>query len=108
MAAGDRLRRAIRGGTDRGFVGQDGAGNPVSLRELLVHMIEEYARNNGHADLLRERIDGRIGQQTIDAGVESQISWQQSGCRCLTSPGAVQDMWGRRDSNPRPRDSELR
>ena len=34
----------------------------VSLRELLVHMIEEYGRHNGHADLLRERIDGRIGQ----------------------------------------------
>ena len=33
----------------------------VSLREVLVHMIEEYARHNGHADLLRERIDGRIG-----------------------------------------------
>jgi hypothetical protein len=35
---------------------------PVSLREVLVHMVEEYARHNGHADLLRERIDGRIGQ----------------------------------------------
>jgi uncharacterized damage-inducible protein DinB len=33
----------------------------ISLREVLVHMIEEYARHNGHADLLRERIDGRIG-----------------------------------------------
>ncbi|WP_243882224.1 DinB family protein [Cellulomonas dongxiuzhuiae] len=32
------------------------------LREVLVHMIEEYARHLGHADLLRERIDGRIGQ----------------------------------------------
>jgi uncharacterized damage-inducible protein DinB len=40
----------------------DGDGNPVSLREVLVHMIEEYARHNGHADLLRERIDGRVGQ----------------------------------------------
>lgn len=34
----------------------------ISLREALVHLIEEYARHNGHADLLRERIDGRIGQ----------------------------------------------
>jgi uncharacterized damage-inducible protein DinB len=34
----------------------------VSLREVLVHMVEEYARHNGHADLLRERIDGRVGQ----------------------------------------------
>ena len=34
----------------------------ISLREVLVHMIEEYARHMGHADLLRERIDGRVGQ----------------------------------------------
>jgi uncharacterized damage-inducible protein DinB len=34
----------------------------VSFREILVHMIEEYARHNGHADLLRECIDGRVGQ----------------------------------------------
>jgi uncharacterized damage-inducible protein DinB len=44
------------------FVGSDSAGEPVSLRELLVHMVEEYARHNGHADLLRERIDGRVGE----------------------------------------------
>ena len=36
-------------------------GKPVSLRWILVHMIEEYARHNGHADLLRERIDGATG-----------------------------------------------
>jgi uncharacterized damage-inducible protein DinB len=34
----------------------------ISLREVMVHMIEEYARHCGHADLLRERIDGRVGQ----------------------------------------------
>jgi hypothetical protein len=33
----------------------------LSLRWVYVHMIEEYARHNGHADLLRERIDGVIG-----------------------------------------------
>jgi hypothetical protein len=32
-----------------------------SLRWILVHMIEEYARHNGHADLIRERIDGATG-----------------------------------------------
>ena len=37
-------------------------GGRISLREALVGMIEEYARHVGHADLLRERIDGRIGQ----------------------------------------------
>ncbi|WP_329121515.1 DinB family protein [Streptomyces sp. NBC_01465] len=38
------------------FMGQD-----VSLRWIYVHMIEEYARHNGHADLVRERIDGATG-----------------------------------------------
>jgi len=47
---------------DLGFVGRDSDGEPISLRELLVHMVEEYARHNGHADLLRERLDGRLGQ----------------------------------------------
>jgi hypothetical protein len=37
-------------------------GGLMSLREVLVGMIHEYARHMGHADLLRERIDGRIGQ----------------------------------------------
>jgi len=36
-------------------------GEPCSLRWIYVHMIEEYARHNGHADLLRERIDGATG-----------------------------------------------
>jgi uncharacterized damage-inducible protein DinB len=34
----------------------------VSLRWVLLHMVEEYARHNGHADLLRQRIDGAVGQ----------------------------------------------
>ncbi|TWD26914.1 putative damage-inducible protein DinB [Streptomyces sp. T12] len=37
------------------------AGVEVSLRWVLIHLIEEYARHNGHADLLRERIDGVTG-----------------------------------------------
>jgi Protein of unknown function (DUF664) len=37
-------------------------GGSLSLREVLVGSIEEYARHMGHVDLLRERIDGRIGQ----------------------------------------------
>ncbi|HEX6501257.1 MAG TPA: DinB family protein [Micromonosporaceae bacterium] len=36
-------------------------GEEISLRWIYVHMIEEYARHNGHADLLRERIDGTVG-----------------------------------------------
>lgn len=37
-------------------------GEPISMREVLVHMVEEYVRHCGHADLLRECIDGRTGQ----------------------------------------------
>jgi uncharacterized protein DUF664 len=36
-------------------------GKPIALRSILVNMIAEYARHNGHADLLRERIDGATG-----------------------------------------------
>jgi uncharacterized damage-inducible protein DinB len=39
-----------------------GEEDEVTLREVLVHMIEEYARHCGHADLIRERVDGRVGQ----------------------------------------------
>ncbi|MET9661699.1 DinB family protein [Streptomyces sp. NPDC006510] len=39
-------------------LGKDGS----AVRELLVHRVEEYARHCGHADLLRECIDGRVGQ----------------------------------------------
>jgi uncharacterized damage-inducible protein DinB len=37
-------------------------GSPVTLRWILIHMIEEYARHNGHADLLRELADGVTGE----------------------------------------------
>lgn len=37
-------------------------GRAPSLRWILCHMIEEYARHNGHADLLRESVDGLVGE----------------------------------------------
>jgi hypothetical protein len=37
-------------------------GRAPSVRWIVVHMIEEYARHNGHADLIRESIDGRVGE----------------------------------------------
>jgi uncharacterized damage-inducible protein DinB len=66
--AGDHARflttcdasRAIAGRHDLDDTGTR-RGEPVSLRWIMVHMIEEYARHNGHADLLRERIDGSTG-----------------------------------------------
>jgi hypothetical protein len=36
-------------------------GEPCTLRWIYTHMIEEYARHNGHADLIREMIDGSVG-----------------------------------------------
>jgi Protein of unknown function (DUF664) len=46
IAAGHRLREP---------------GEPLSMRWIVVHMIEEYARHLGHADLIRESIDGSVG-----------------------------------------------
>ena len=37
-------------------------GEPAEVRDIIVHLVEEYARHIGHADLLRECIDGRTGQ----------------------------------------------
>jgi hypothetical protein len=50
--------RYLAGTPDLGTTGKDGS----ELRGVLVHLIEEYCRHLGHADLLRERVDGRVGQ----------------------------------------------
>ena len=54
-----RERVAAAPSLDVTGTGRQGEG--YSLRWIMVHMIEEYARHNGHADLLRERIDGTTG-----------------------------------------------
>jgi uncharacterized damage-inducible protein DinB len=52
-------------------------GRQFSLRWILVHMIEEYARHNGHADLLRQRIDGAAGAAAEDCcGHGSRAAWR--------------------------------
>jgi hypothetical protein len=53
--------RFVAGAPDLDVTGTDGWRGTVSLRWVLVHLVEEYARHNGHADLLRERIDGAVG-----------------------------------------------
>ena len=40
---------------------REGTGQTISARWMLTHMVEEYSRHNGHADLLRQRIDGAVG-----------------------------------------------
>ncbi|GIG71134.1 DinB family protein [Phytomonospora endophytica] len=53
-----RSREAVAGlGLDEVSPGED-----YTLRWIYLHMIEEYARHNGHADFLRERIDGATGE----------------------------------------------
>jgi uncharacterized damage-inducible protein DinB len=52
----------VDGSPDLGVRGTMRDGGTVALREVILHMVEEYARHCGHADLLRERIDGRVGQ----------------------------------------------
>ncbi|PCG83556.1 Mini-circle protein [Streptomyces sp. WZ.A104] len=49
-------------GLDDFSQGVGSSGEPFSLRWIYTHMIEEYARHNGHADLLRERVDGATGE----------------------------------------------
>jgi uncharacterized damage-inducible protein DinB len=52
-----------RGGLEALSVKESRRGDGAfSLRWILLHMIEEYARHNGHADLLRESIDGEVGE----------------------------------------------
>lgn len=41
-------------------------GEPVSIRRLLADLLEEYARHTGHADLLREAVDGLVGEDPSD------------------------------------------
>ncbi len=60
LAKCDQARAAVAG------VGLDDTmtddGTTFSLRWVFTHLIEEYARHNGHADLLRERLDGATGE----------------------------------------------
>jgi len=57
-----RARRIVAAAPSLDATGRRANGEVVSLRWILLHMIEEYARHNGHADLLRERIDGAVGE----------------------------------------------
>jgi uncharacterized damage-inducible protein DinB len=59
IAAADEWLDAL---TDLGATAVTPRGEEISVREILIHMVEEYARHCGHADLLRECIDGRTGQ----------------------------------------------
>jgi hypothetical protein len=53
-------------GLDQLVHASDGDGHHASLRRLVCDLIEEYGRHTGHADLLREAVDGRIGEDPPD------------------------------------------
>jgi hypothetical protein len=57
----DTARQLLNAAESLEVTGMRG-GSRFSLRWVLIHLIEEYARHNGHADLLRERIDGATGE----------------------------------------------
>ena len=56
-----RSREAIDGVDLDRTAAHVGPQGPTTLRWILIHMVEEYARHCGHADLLREAIDGQVG-----------------------------------------------
>lgn len=56
-----RSRAAIADADLDRVAARDGRQGPTSLRWILIHMIEEYARHCGHADVIREAIDGAVG-----------------------------------------------
>lgn len=59
----ERARAIVAAAPDLdAYAARQGRSGPISLRWILVHMVEEYARHVGHADLIRESIDGSTGQ----------------------------------------------
>ena len=66
-AAVERARHRLAARVAEGGLGQqvalaDKVGQPISLRRIVYDMVEEYGRHTGHADLLREAVDGRVGE----------------------------------------------
>jgi hypothetical protein len=77
-AAADRCRAQVRaaladGGMDALSRRELPDGRRVSLRRLLMDLVEEYARHTGHADLLREAVDGRTGEDPTDHPYEFHL-----------------------------------
>ena len=62
-----RIEDALaEGGLDLVAHVDDGNGNHPRLRRLLIDLLEEYSRHTGHADLLREAVDGRVGEDPAE------------------------------------------
>ena len=66
-AAVERARRRLEarvadGGLDQQVAQAERAGRPISLRRVVCDLVEEYGRHTGQADLIREAVDGRVGE----------------------------------------------
>jgi hypothetical protein len=62
-----RSRAAVAVITERGGLDSPAAislpdGSPVNIRRVVMDLVEEYGRHTGHADILREAVDGRVGE----------------------------------------------
>jgi hypothetical protein len=73
----DRSRRAVQGvfdqGRDAASTYASGGRHVATVRRLLVDMIEEYGRHTGHADLLREAVDGRVGEDPPGRAIPFEV-----------------------------------
>jgi hypothetical protein len=58
----DVAARVADAGLDQPVATSDGQGNHASLRRIVCDLLEEYGRHCGHADLIRETVDGRVGE----------------------------------------------
>jgi hypothetical protein len=75
-----RVADALRGsgspvGLGHEVAAKDEQGNHANLRRLLLDMVEEYGRHTGHADLLREAVDGRVGEDPPPGWQPDSGSW---------------------------------
>jgi hypothetical protein len=79
----ERLRTALAsGGVDQPVRRADDDGNPSSLRGLLFDLVQEYSRHTGHADLLREVVDGEVGEDPPPGWlpkVGDRLTWTWQG-----------------------------
>jgi len=67
------------GGLDQIVDASDDAGRHASLRRLVFDLVEEYGRHTGHADLLREAVDGRVGEDPPAGWRPESGSYQMPG-----------------------------
>lgn len=67
------------GGLDQIVGASDDAGRHASLRRLVFDLVEEYGRHTGHADLLREAVDGRVGEDPPAGWRPESGSYQMPG-----------------------------